>query len=123
MSNYHTYSPYIYDHNKKYYIVDNNWFNDLTILQQNELKLKFNIGEMKNLEFPHVVYDYQEYWEIYKWYNCLAYDFGKYVSDIASINKEELYLIEFSSNEERKTFGELFFKDISNISKMERINK
>jgi hypothetical protein len=58
MSNYHTYSPYIYDHNKKYCIVDAKWFNDLTTALQNELKERFNIGEITNLEFPHVVYDY-----------------------------------------------------------------
>jgi hypothetical protein len=55
MSNYHTYSPYIYDHNKKYYIVDNNWFNDLTTAQQNELKNRFKIGEINNLIF-HMLY-------------------------------------------------------------------
>jgi hypothetical protein len=40
------------------YIIDVKWFNDLTIVKQNELKHRFNIGEITNLKFPHVVYDY-----------------------------------------------------------------
>lgn len=60
----------MYDYEKDYYVVDEQWYNNLIETTRNDLNLKYKIGEIKTLEYPHEVNKAYEYWEIYTWYNC-----------------------------------------------------
>lgn len=110
-SNLHSYSPYLYDYEKDYYVVDEQWYNSLIETTRNDLNLKYKIGAVKPFEYPHEVNKAYEYWEIYTWYNCEIYDFSKYIEDISAINNEEIHLVKFDNEREKAEFSEIFFKE------------